>query len=130
MLAFVGTAVSMHCFINYYAHYCILQVHALLLEWSTGQHKAADFKAASYADAYTQHITLLTAIKTRNLRGYHAMMRDLYQEVACVNNSFNIVMFALLSADISNSATNLVVAQGSAVPSALALIDFDMMPSD
>lgn len=38
------------------------------------------FSADAFADAYNEHILLLTGIKNKNVRGYHAMMYRLYRE--------------------------------------------------
>ncbi|PIL28579.1 hypothetical protein GSI_08620 [Ganoderma sinense ZZ0214-1] len=55
-------------------------IHASLSEWRTGVHKPMAFSADAFADAYNEHITLLTGIKNKNIRGYHAMMHRLYRE--------------------------------------------------
>ena len=43
------------------------------------------FSADAFTDAYNEHITLLTGIKNKNVRGYHAMMHRLYREATYVS---------------------------------------------
>ncbi|EJF55361.1 hypothetical protein DICSQDRAFT_176032 [Dichomitus squalens LYAD-421 SS1] len=57
-------------------------IHAALSEWKTGVHKPKPFSADAVADAYNEHIILLTGIKNKNLRAYHAMMHRLYREAS------------------------------------------------
>ncbi|KAI1784148.1 hypothetical protein LXA43DRAFT_850149, partial [Ganoderma leucocontextum] len=57
-------------------------LHASLSEWRTGVHKRGTFSADAFLDAYTEHITLLTGIKTQNPRAYHVTMHRLYMEAS------------------------------------------------
>ncbi|TBU36602.1 hypothetical protein BD309DRAFT_878102 [Dichomitus squalens] len=61
MLALVGTA-----------------IHAALSGWRLGFLDPQAFSADAYVDAYNEHITLLTGIKSQNARGYHTMMHRLF----------------------------------------------------
>ncbi|TFK78566.1 hypothetical protein K466DRAFT_606864 [Polyporus arcularius HHB13444] len=44
-------------------------------------YEASDFTANDYADAYTEHICVLSAIKQKDLRAYHSLMHGLYIRV-------------------------------------------------
>ena len=86
MLALVGAAVrhlrSIYC--PSCANSVNTQLHASLSEWRTGVHKKGTFSADAFLDAYTEHVTLLTGIKTQNPRAYHTMMHRLYTEARFV----------------------------------------------
>ncbi|TBU37677.1 hypothetical protein BD309DRAFT_1061881 [Dichomitus squalens] len=65
MLALVGTA-----------------IHAALCAWRAGFFDPQSFSADAVVDAYNEHITLLTEIKSQNARGYHTMMHCLFSRAS------------------------------------------------
>ncbi|TFK79320.1 hypothetical protein K466DRAFT_505728, partial [Polyporus arcularius HHB13444] len=56
-------------------------VYASILDHEPEVYEASDFTANDFADAYTEHIRVLAAIKQNDLRAYHALMHGLYRQV-------------------------------------------------
>ena len=85
------------------------QIHAALSEWRTGVHKPMAFSADSFADAYNEHITLLTGIKNKNVRAYHAMMHRLYREATYVPPQSLLVLAQRVLTMISTAESQLLL---------------------
>lgn len=58
----------------------LIQVYASIGEHTNDVSKASEFAVNVYSGAYAENITLLTAVKERGPREYHALMHDLYKK--------------------------------------------------
>lgn len=83
MLALVATAVSAYHLVSSLRELSTpnLQVYASILDHEPDVYEASDFTANDYADAYTDHIRVLSAIKQNDLRAYHSLMHGLYLRI-------------------------------------------------
>ncbi|KAI0772148.1 hypothetical protein BD413DRAFT_612966 [Trametes elegans] len=90
-------------------------LHASLLEWKSGMHRAAAFSGDAFVDVYNEHCLLLAGIRKQNPHAYHTMMHRMYNHASGI---------------WTPTAANTVGGAGGPIDNALAHVDINAMDID
>ncbi|KAI0759462.1 hypothetical protein BD413DRAFT_617756 [Trametes elegans] len=90
-------------------------LHASLLEWKSGTHRAAAFSGDAFVDVYNEHCLLLAGIRNQNPHAYHTMMHWMYNHASGI---------------WTPTASNAAEGAGGPTDNALAHVDINAMDVD